>query len=165
MSPLVNLLIYLAIGCIGGLVGFYTRLPGGTLLGTTLAVIAFKLWMHTSWGTPKYYGFVCQVMLGVLIALTYTPGMFKLLGNLLLPMALSTIALTVCGVLVALVVAKWWPVDLPTAYMATSPGAVSALVNIAVDAQINVALIACFHFFRIFLIVFTAPFIFKLIFK
>lgn len=165
MLPLANLLIYLAIGCIGGLIGLYTRLPGGTLLGAGLAVIVFKLLMHTSWETPKFYGFVCHVMLGVLIALTYTPGMFKMLGNLVLPMALSTLVLTICGIFMALVIAKWWPIDLPTAYIATSPGAVSALVPLAVDAHINAALIACFHFFRIFLIILTAPFIFKLIFK
>ncbi len=165
MPPSVNLLIYLAVGCVGGLLGLYSRLPAGTLLGAVLAVVTFKLCINASWATPKVYGFFCQVVLGVLIALTYTPGMFRALGSLLIPMILSTVVLIICGLFTAIVFAKWWSIDLSTAYIATSPGGMSALVPMAVDINVNAALIASFHFFRIFLVVFTAPFIFKLIIR
>jgi len=165
MSPVINISIYLTVGLVGGFLGLWSRLPAGTMLGAVLAVICFKLYMSGSWETPQSYGFFCQVLLGVLIALTYTPGMFKALGDLLLPMVLTTVLLMICGVFIALIIAKFWHLDLRTAYIATSPGGMSALVPMSADIKVNTALIACFHFFRIFLVVFTAPFIFKLIFK
>jgi membrane AbrB-like protein len=105
------------------------------------------------------------VFLGVLIALTYSPGMFRMLGSLLMPMLLSTVILIICGLFTAIIFAKWWPIDLPTAYIATSPGGMSALVPMAVDINVNAALIASFHFFRIFLVVLTAPLIFKIMIR
>jgi len=165
MSPVTSLAIYLVIGCFGGVLGLYSRLPAGTLLGTVLAVIMFKICLNTSWQTPKVYGFFCQVLLGVLIALTFRPSMLQMIGKLWAPVFLSTLSLILCGALMALIFAKWWSVDLPTAYIATSPGGMVALVPMAVDVKVNAALIASFHFFRIFAVVSTAPFLFKFIFR
>lgn len=165
MSPITSLSIYLLVGCLGGLAGLYSRLPAGTLLGTVLAVVVFKICLNTSWQTPRAYGFFCQVFLGVLIGLTFQPSMLRLMANLLMPMALSTLALILCGVAVALIVSKLWPINLQTAYIATSPGGMVALVPMAIDIQVNAALIASFHFFRIFTVICTAPFIFKYIIR
>jgi hypothetical protein len=161
----INLLVYLVVGFAGGFIGLKSRLPAGTMLGAALAVIAVKIIAHTSWDTPKGYGFLCQVLLGVLIALTYTPGMFRTLGQLVVPMFLSTLLLVISGLVIAFAVNKYWPLDLPTAYIATSPGGMSALVPMAVDIEGNAALIGSFHFFRIFFVVATAPFILRLMIK
>lgn len=165
MHPFVNLLIYLVVGFIGGFLGAQTKLPAGVMLGAVLAVIGTKLIFRADWATPAAYGFICQVMLGVLIALTYKPGMFRAMGYLVLPIVISTVYLVLCGVLLALLFRKWLPLDLPTAYIATSPGGMSALVPMATDLEVNAALISAFHFFRIFFVVCTAPFIFKLMLK
>jgi membrane AbrB-like protein len=161
--PIINLTIYLMVGLAGGLLGLYSRLPAGTMLGAVLAVVALKYYLNVSWVTPKMYGFICQVCLGVLIALTYSPGMFKKLGSLFIPMAISTVALILWGIVIALLLAKYWSLDLPTSYIATSPGGMSALVPMSVDMNVNPILIASFHFFRIFLVVLTAPVIIKII--
>ncbi len=165
MHPLVNLLIYLAIGFVGGVLGAQTKLPAGVMLGAVLAVIGTKLIFRASWATPAAYGFFCQVVLGVLIALTYRPGMFREMGYLILPIVISTVYLVVCGFLLAFIFKKWLPLDFPTAYIATSPGGMSALVPMAPDLGVNAALISSFHFFRIFFVLCTAPFIFKLMIK
>jgi len=161
--PLINIIIYLIVGLVGGIVGLYSRLPAGTLLGAVVAVVVFKYFVGVSWATPKLFGFFCQVFLGVLIALTYSPGMFKKLGTLLVPMVVSTVVLLFCGIVIAVVLAKYYPLDLSTAYIATNPGGMSALVPLAIDANVNPTLIASFHFFRVFLVVMTAPLIFKII--
>ncbi len=161
--PLVNLVIYLIVGLAGGVLGLYSRLPAGTLLGAVVAVVTFKYFIGVSWATPKAFGFICQVGLGVLIALSYAPGMFKQLGNLFLPMVVSTAILLFCGIVISFALAKLGYLDLPTAYLATNPGGMSALIPVAVDMKINSTLVASFHFFRVFLIVLTAPVIFKII--
>lgn len=163
MPPFVNLSVYLFVGLAGGVLGLYSRIPAGTMLGAVLAVVGFKYFLNVSWTTPKTYGFICQVFLGVLVALTYSPGMLKKLGNLFLPMVFSTMILIICGIVIAVVMAKWCSIDLPTAYIATSPGGMSALVPMAIDMEVNPTLIAGFHFLRIFLVILTAPAILKII--
>ena len=51
--------------------------------------------------------------------------------------------------------------DMGTAYLGTSPGALSALVVLAFDSQAQPMLVVCFHFFRVVFIILTAPLIFK----
>lgn len=162
MHPVVHLLIYLAVGALGGFLGLKTRIPAGVLLGTVVAVILLKMISGQSWQTPKAFNFVSQVVLGVLISLTYMPGMFREMSSMFLAIFASTVALSVVGILLSILFWKWGVMNLPTAYIATNPGGMSALVPLAIDLDVNAALIAQFHFFRIIFITLTAPFIFKL---
>jgi hypothetical protein len=51
--------------------------------------------------------------------------------------------------------------DPGTAYLGTSPGAMSALIVLAIDNPAKEALVVCFHFFRVVFIILTAPIILK----
>lgn len=163
MPSIASLLIYLVVGFFGGMLGLHSKLPAGTMLGAVISVMAVKCLFNADWALPRTYGFVCQVMLGVLVASTYSPGLLRNLGGLLWPMVFSTVGLILCGIVIAAILAKIYPMDSATAYIATSPGGMSALVPMAADIEVNPALIAGFHFFRIFLVVITAPVVFKII--
>lgn len=163
MSPVVNLAIYLVAGTVGGFIGAKTRFPAATILGAVLAVVIVKSVAGNSWSTPKSFNFVSQVILGVLIALAYSPGMFKGMGMIALPMLGSTLALVLAGTGLAVLFWRLGYMDLATAYIATSPGGMSVLVPMAVDMEVNVPLIAAFHFFRVIAIVATAPLVFRLL--
>ena len=76
---------------------------------------------------------------------------------------LRKIKMELSVMVIALVLAKYWPLNLSTAYFATSPGGMSDLVPMEVDMKVDPTLIASFHFFRIFLVLLTAPAIFKII--
>jgi len=79
------------------------------------------------------------------------------------PVIISTIVLVSVGLLLSLFVAKIWPLDIYTAYLGTSPGAMSALIPLADDSPANVAFVGAFHFFRVVFIILIAPLIYKLI--
>lgn len=163
MSEVFNLVICLIVGCIGGLVGSQLKIPAGTLTGSIVFVILFKLLTQHSWAVPRNYNFVCQILLGVLIASTFTPGMFKELGPLVFPVALSAFILMTTGLLLTFLFVRIGWLDFPTAYLGTNPGAMSAIIPLAADASIDPTTIFCFHFFRILLIALTAPFFFKIL--
>lgn len=163
MNTTGSLVVYLIIGLIGGTLGHLSKVPVGTLLGAVLAVVAFKYFTGVHWPTPRIYGFFCQVVIGVLIGMTYKPNMFETLGPLLVPMVLSTVVLILCGTAISVYLWNWCGLDLATAYIASSPGGMSALVPMAFDTKIDPALIATFHIIRIFLVVLTAPLVFKII--
>jgi hypothetical protein len=61
----------------------------------------------------------------------------------------------------AAVFAKLGLLDFGTAYLGTSPGAMSALIVMALDSGAQPMLVVCFHFFRVVFVILTAPLIFK----
>ena len=160
---MTNLIVYLFVGAVGGFIGAKTRLPAGILLGSVLAVIAMKMIAGQDPGIPRAYAPVCQVLLGVLIASTYQPGMFRQLGPLAVPMVVSTLVLVIAGFVLSLLFERWGVMDFASGYIATSPGAMNALVPLAIDVNANAALVALFHFFRIIFVAITAPVIFRLL--
>lgn len=155
--------IYLIIGMVGGIIGEKLKIPAGAMIGSMLAVILFKFFSQTVWPIPKEFGFVLQVFLGVMVAASFHPNMLKSFGSIAVPVMVSTFALVGVGVVLSILFARLGLLDFSTAYLGTSPGAMSALIVLALDSDASPTIVTCFHFFRVVFIVLTAPFIFKLL--
>jgi membrane AbrB-like protein len=91
----------------------------------------------------------------------FKPQMLEQLSQLILPVIISSLALVLTGILVTAVFHKLGLMDTPTAYMATSPGAMTAMVGLASDTKANLPVVLAFHFFRLFSVIATAPLILK----
>jgi hypothetical protein len=161
MNPLANILIYLSVGTVGGYLGSRLKIPAGVLIGAMVAVILFKIATQRSWQIPAGYNFLCQIFIGVMVGTVFYPGMFKGLGKLIIPVVGSTLVLVGTGLLLALIFKKLGMLDMATAYIGTSPGAMSAMIPLAVETEINPVLVVCFHFFRVVFVLLTAPLIFR----
>ena len=163
MNSIVSIAIYLCVGASGGFVLSRFKIPAGAMIGAMLAVVLFKLILQRNWPVPRNFGLVVQVIVGVMVGVSFHPDMLKNLGKILIPVTSSTFILVGIGFLLALIYAKTGLLDLKTAYLGTSPGAMAALVFMALETQSNATVVATFHFFRIFFIVLTAPLLFKFI--
>jgi len=161
MSPGLGLLTYVALGLIGGLMGAKLKIPAGTLIGAMLAIILFKLVAKLHWETPKNFTFVLQVFLGIMVGASFEPELMQAMKKIALPVVISCVVLVVTGAILAVVFAKLGLLDIGTAYLGTSPGAMSALVTLALDSPAQPMLVVCFHFFRLIFVILTAPLIFK----
>ena len=161
MNSIVGLFFYLCVGTLGGFCGSKLKIPAGTLVGAMLAVILTKMILKSYWEMPKEFIFVIQILLGVMVGATYNPSIIKTLSKIALPVVSSTVVLIVVGIILSLIFTKLGLLDIGTAYLGTSPGAMSALIPLAFDSQAEATLIVCFHFFRVVFIVLTAPIIFK----
>ena len=164
MNAFAGLAIYLCIGTIGGLLGTKLRIPGGVLVGALLFVILFKLLFEINWQIPRQFGFVLQVFLGVVVGATFQAEMVKVLGKVIVPVMTSTLVLVGSGVILSIIFTRLNLLDIGTAYLGTSPGAMSALIVLAIDSGTNATLVTCFHFFRVVFIILTTPFLFKYLF-
>jgi membrane AbrB-like protein len=153
--------LYFCIGAIGGLVGSKLKLPGGIIIGSMLSVIICKLIKDSQWEMPGSIGFMTQVLVGVLVASTFQPAMLRELKAIALPVILSSLMLISAGGLLAIVISRLHLLDPATAYIATSPGAMTALIPLSMDGNGNPLIVTCFHFFRLLFILFTAPWILK----
>jgi uncharacterized membrane protein AbrB (regulator of aidB expression) len=90
--------------------------------------------------------------------------MVKILSKIVIPVITSTLVLVGTGILLSIIFTKIGVLDTGSAYLGTSPGAMSALIVLALDSGTNAALVTCFHFFRVVFIVLTTPIIFKFFF-
>ena len=165
MNYLISLPIFLGIGTLGGYLGTKLKIPAGALIGSLLAVICFKLISRVDWNVPKTFTFVLQVFLGIMVGASFQPGMLKVMGRVFFPVITSTLLLVGTGLLLSMVFTRMGLLDMGTAYLATSPGAMSALLVVAMDSGKDAAVITCFHFFRVVFIILTMPLIYKYLFR
>lgn len=161
MNSLIGMVLYLFIGTLGGFLGAKFKMPGGVLIGSMLSVILVKLVMTAHWEIPRQFGFGLQVLLGIMVGASFQPDMIKILTRVVIPVISSTLVLVGTGILLSIIFTKLGTLDPGTAYLGTSPGAMSALIILAFDSGANATLVTCFHFFRVVFIILTTPFIFK----
>jgi membrane AbrB-like protein len=161
MSPSLGLLSYLALGLIGGLIGAKLRIPAGTMIGAMLAIVLFKMLTKLHWEIPRNFTFILQVFLGIAVGASFQPAMILVMKKIALPVVISCVVLVVTGALLAIIFTRLGILDMGTAYLGTSPGAMSALVVLALDSPAQPMLVVCFHFIRVIFVILTAPLIFR----
>ena len=163
MNSILGLLAYLALGLLGGLLGAKLKIPAGALIGAMLTIIGFKLFVKVHWEMPKNFTFVIQVFIGIGVGASFQPALMEAMKKIAIPMMISCIVLVGAGVVLAIVFARLELVDVGTAYLGTSPGAMSTISVLALESQAQPMLVVCFHFIRVVFVVLTAPLIFRLL--
>lgn len=163
MNAYSGLGLYLCIGAVGGLIGAKFKVPAGVLTGAMLSVVICKLSMQSEWEMPDGANFIIQTLVGVMVASTFHPAMLKTLKLVALPVILSSLVLVCAGGLLAILISRLDLLDPATAYVATSPGAMTALIPLSMEINANPVIVTCFHFFRLLFILFTAPWILKVL--
>lgn len=163
MSSSLGLLSYLGLGLLGGLLGAKLKIPAGVLIGAMLTIICFKILVKVHWEIPNSFTFVLQVFLGIMVGAAFQPELMQAMKKIAIPVIISCVILVGTGVILAVVFTRLGLVDIGTAYLGTSPGAMSALVVLAFQSQAQPMLVVCFHFVRVVFVILTAPLIFKLI--
>ncbi|MBC7359733.1 MAG: AbrB family transcriptional regulator [Desulfacinum sp.] len=156
---------YLVLGTLGGYVGMKLKIPAGVMIGAMLAVIAFKVATRVDWTLPRGFPFVLQVMLGITIGASFQMEMVRALTKVAVPVVVSTLVLVTVGMILAFIFAKSGIIDSGTAYLGTSPGAMSPLIVLALESGKDATVITCFHFFRVVFIILTMPIIYRYFFK
>lgn len=163
MSASLGLLSYLGLGLLGGFLGAKLKIPAGALIGAMLTIICFKIFAKVHWEIPKSFTFALQVFLGIMVGASFQPELIQAMKKIAIPVMISSVVLVSTGVIMAFVFTRLGLVDIGTAYLGTSPGAMSILVVLALESQAQPMLVVCFHFIRVVFVILTAPLIFKLI--
>lgn len=157
MNPNFGWLVYVGLGGLGGLVGSRLKIPAGSLIVAMLTIIAFKLITKSHWEMPKGFNFFLQIALGIMVGSSFQPAMLPVLKKLFFPVLASTVTLVGVGMLLSIIFTRLNILDAPAAYLSTSPGAMSALIVLAIDSGSSATLVVCFHFFRVVFVILTAP--------
>jgi uncharacterized protein len=163
MGNIASLSTYMFVGLIGGFIGQKVKMPAGPMIGAMLAVIIIKLVMKSEWELPKNIIFILQVLVGVMVGASFHPSLLTTFHKIIIPVIASCIILVFTGVLIAILFTKLGILDIGTGYLGTSPGAMTVLLVLSLENNVNATVITCFHLFRVIFVILTAPLILKLI--
>lgn len=162
MNNTVGLIVYLLVGFIGGAIGFRLKITGGILIGAMFAIVILNLILDRNLKLPMSYNFVVQVLIGIMVGATFSKEFGRMLLPIFFPVLGSTLVLVSTGIVVSVVLVKIGLLSPSTAFFSTSPGAMSVVLGLAGKTGADLSVILCFHIFRIFFIIITAPLIFRL---
>lgn len=148
----------LAVAAVGAILGRRLRIPAGPLLllpmvaGATLHATGTLTLQVPEWLLALAYAFI-----GWSVGLRFTRAIV-LLALKTLPQMLASIAglMLLCGAM-AWLLTKLLPVDLLTAYLATSPGGLDTVAIIAAGSQVNIGFVMAMQSLRLFAILLFGP--------
>ena len=154
---MVQFLGVLAAATVGGVLLRLTGLQGGLALGAMLGAAVYTL-LRGNEGieVPPLAQDAALIVLGAVIGAGVTRTVLADLRGLLLPAVIASVAIILAGIAIALAL-RWFGAAPADDVLATSPGAVSAVVAVAVDRGVAPAEVAWFHLVRLLLVLATLP--------
>ena len=155
-----TLIILLLCGAAGGFIFEWFGLPGGAMTGAIIAVILLKSFSSLPQAAfPRPFQFCIYAGLGVLVGNMYRPEMLLAVRDTWPVLVISTLLVLVAGMLIAIFVVKFGNLDVTSAYLATSPGGLQAVVGMSSDLGTNAPAVLAFHLVRLYTVLLLAPFL------
>jgi membrane AbrB-like protein len=160
----MTLLIAVAVGLLGALVGSRSGLPGGTIFGAIFATAAFKLLYPGGVSRlPDSLEWTIFAVLGIQVGLTMDRGTLAELKEQWALLGLLAVSVYAAAMLAVWVIARVAKVDVPSALLAGSPGGFSGITGVALEAGANTAQVVAVHTIRLVLVYASLPFILSVV--
>ena len=158
-----SFLFTIIVGIIGGIIGYFSHLPAGTMSCSMAFVAYFNVKTHKAY-MPIPLRKIIQSFGGALIGAKVTLGDVIALKDLILPIILIIIGFCLMNVLVGFFLYRTTKFSLSTALLSASPGGMSDISLMAEDLGANAPQVASMQFLRAIFIVGVYPIIIKILF-
>jgi len=158
-----SFLFTIIVGIIGGIIGYFSHLPAGTMSCSMALVAYFNVKTHKAY-MPLTLRKIIQSFGGALIGAKVTLSDVIALKNLILPIILIIIGFCLMNILVGFFLYKTTKFSLSTALLSASPGGMSDISLMAEDLGANGPQVASMQFLRAIFIVGVYPIIIKILF-
>ena len=162
MQQLFQLPLILGVALLGGLLFNRLNIPGGVIIGAMLAVIALKMLGPLNLSLPKNWSFFIQIVVGATVGIRFSPAILEQMKHFAVPMLTSALLLILVGSVLAFIFTKYWGIDPGTAFISTSPGAMTAMTGMAGGLNVDILLVLTFHITRVILVILLAPAVMRL---
>lgn len=157
------LLFTIVVGIIGGVIGYFSKLPAGAMSCSMALVAYFNVKTQKAY-MPLSLRRIIQSFGGALIGAKVTLFDVIALKDLILPIILIIIGFCLMNVLVGFFLYKTTKFSLSTSLLSASPGGMSDISLMAEDLGANGAQVASMQFLRAVFIVGVYPIIIKILF-
>jgi len=158
-----SFLFTIIVGIIGGIIGYFSHLPAGTMSCSMAFVAYFNVKTHKAY-MPIPLRKIIQSFGGALIGAKVTLSDVIALKDLILPIILIIIGFCLMNVLVGFFLYRTTKFSLSTALLSASPGGMSDISLMAEDLGANAPQVASMQFLRAIFIVGVYPIIIKILF-
>jgi membrane AbrB-like protein len=158
-AGIVRDLVFVAISLAGGLaLARLVRFPTASLLGplAVAVVLAVGGWLGEV-RVPAPVQWLAFGMIGVQVGLRFTRASLASIGRMLPTVLGLTLAMVAATAAVGALLAWWTPVDGLTAYLATTPGGLFAVLSTAADAGSDVTYVLAVQLCRLLVILALTP--------
>ncbi len=143
------MLLLLVAGTVGGYLAQLFKLPGGAALGAMTAAVVVNVALgDRPASVPKGLD-AALVLVGVTVGAAVTRDTLAGAANLIAPSLLILGVFSGVGVVLALVLRRFFGFDLTTALFAAAPGGISSMAVLAKDAGGNGFSVALIHLVRV----------------
>ena len=159
-----SFLFTIIVGIIGGIIGYFSHLPAGTMSCSMALVAYFNVKTHKAY-MPLTLRKIIQSFGGALIGAKVTLSDVIALKDLILPIILIVIGFCLMNVFVGFFLYKTTKFSLSTALLSASPGGMSDISLMAEDLGANGPQVASMQFLRAIFIVGVYPIIIKILFS
>lgn len=147
----------LGVAVIGSWLGPRLRIPSGALMLPMIAGAALHSTGTMALQVPEWLLALAYTLIGWSVGLRFTRAIFLLALRTLPQMVVSIVALMLfCGGL-GWMLTQFLPVDLLTAYLATSPGGLDTVAIIAAGSWVDMTFVMAMQTLRLLTILLTGP--------
>lgn len=156
----------LLCGALGGAIFVWLRMPLAWMLGSMFVVGAYALLARQHWPKPKVdlrLRALMIVVLGVMLGSAFTPHMLDRWSEWLGLMGLMLVYVPMATACCYWIFRKLGGFDPTTAYFAATPGGLQEMTMVGEAMGGHAGSIVLSHTVRVFIVVMTIPFYFRLI--
>jgi uncharacterized protein len=159
--PLLGQLIQIAVAALGGLIFHLLGIPAAWLSGAVIGTVIWGALGNKTRLSPRVIE-TAMVISGVVMGASITPEAIAGVGTYPLSIALLCLAVPTITVASAVFLMKAYGWNKDDALLASIPGALTAVLAVAVSRNAGVARIAVVQSFRLLVLIAALPFIVSL---
>ncbi len=162
-SSIKNIVISIAFAAAGGWLFLSLGVPAGGMVGATFFIAFLSLFSGVKIAAPstKLFG-VMLLAIGLMVTDNLTADAVEVIltGNILIPIAISTVIIFATSLGVAFLIHRVSGWDFPTSFLAAAPGGFTIMVTLAVTYNKNPFRVSILHLCRLLAIKSVVPFVF-----
>lgn len=156
-------LLLLLVGAVGALIGHYTGLPAGIIVGALVATGLYRLAGGEPGPWRGRYGRIGRLLLGTVIGAAFGPDVLMPLRSALLPTAGIVIAIVAIGLALGWLLGRLTVLDPATGIISAMPGGLPAMAALAEERDADATVVATIHFTRLTTILLFVPILIRLL--
>jgi len=156
-GKLLEILITLILGGMGGFLAKYGGMPVGGMLGAMLVISILKTMGVGLKDPPEWLFLIAQIGLGSYLGTCFTREVVIALQNLLFPVIVFSFLVVINGLLVGFLLHRVLGWDLTTSLLSTAVGGASLMTITAMELDADVVKVSILQSIRLIIILLTMP--------
>lgn len=153
---LKNIFFTLLAGTIGGLIGYISKIPSGTITFSIMGTAAYNIFTDKAY-MPLKLRQAIQILAGALIGVRMTYVEFIGLKTIYIPVLIVIAGFCIMNIVLGILIYKITDFNVQTSLFSASAGGMSDMTIISAEMGADSSKVAAIHFFRLITVISLYP--------